>query len=231
MSAEQVLELGIGNVFLATGARWRKDGIGRSTRFPIQGLASNKVFTPDDVMSGVQLPKAPLVIYDDEQGYMGGVIADQLSSAGHEVTLITPGSVVSAWTSYTLEQERIQSSLMEQGVGILANQTLTSVLEASVTTSCVFTGKTTDIACAGLVLVTERTPQSALHQSVTALRESGNTEAQSIRIEVIGDALVPGLIADAVYSGHQAAQEFEADPAEIEKALFQRELPSLSNER
>ncbi len=231
LSAEQVVELGIQNVFLATGAVWRRDGVGRSSRKPLPGVESAKVFTMEDIVSGVQMPSGPIVIYDDEQGYLGGVLADHLSSAGHEVIIVTPGSVVSAWTAYTLEQERIQTLLLKQGVKIIANHSISSVSDDNVTVSCVFTGKKMEIPCAGLLLVTERTRRTELYQSLIALKESGNKEAQPFNFELIGDALAPGLIADAVYSGHLAAQNFEEDPAEIERALFQRELPSLSIER
>ena len=46
-------------------------------------------------------------------------------------------------------------------------------------------------------------------------------------VEVIGDALAPGLIADAVFSGHLAARNFLRNPEDIEKELFMREIPSL----
>ncbi|MCP4391867.1 MAG: hypothetical protein GY802_26470, partial [Gammaproteobacteria bacterium] len=48
-------------------------------------------------------------------------------------------------------------------------------------------------------------------------------------LEVIGDGLAPGLIADAVYSGHLAARNFEADPQEIAAAIYRREMPSLQD--
>ena len=32
LTAENVLELGVKNVFLATGSKWRSDGVGRSNR-------------------------------------------------------------------------------------------------------------------------------------------------------------------------------------------------------
>ena len=47
-------------------------------------------------------------------------------------------------------------------------------------------------------------------------------------VTLIGDALAPGLIADAVFSGHQGAQEFEADPERVQQGLFKREMPSLN---
>ena len=47
------------------------------------------VFTPDDIMDG-RLPEGPVVVYDADGYYMGGVIAEQLRAAGLEVTLVTP---------------------------------------------------------------------------------------------------------------------------------------------
>jgi dimethylamine/trimethylamine dehydrogenase len=38
---------------------------------------------------------------------------------------------------------------------------------------------------------------------------------------------MPGLIADATFSGHLAARSYEADETEIETGKFMREMPSL----
>ena len=40
-------------------------------------------------------------------------------------------------------------------------------------------------------------------------------------------AEAPGLIADAIFSGHLAAENFESSEQEIEKAIFMREMPQL----
>ena len=40
-------------------------------------------------------------------------------------------------------------------------------------------------------------------------------------------AETPGLIADAIFSGHLAAEKFESSEQEIEKAIFMREMPLL----
>jgi dimethylamine/trimethylamine dehydrogenase len=45
-------------------------------------------------------------------------------------------------------------------------------------------------------------------------------------VQAIGDCWVPGILAAAIYSGHQAAREFDGDPAQAEAQLFRRELPS-----
>ncbi|MGB1257964.1 MAG: FAD-dependent oxidoreductase, partial [Thiolinea sp.] len=130
VTTDMVQELAIDNIFLATGSHWRTDGVGRSNRYPLTGLNASHnitVLTPDQVMAGQSIPTGPIVIYDDDQAYIAGVIADQLSNAGHEVTFVTPASVVSPWTDHTLEQERIQSTLLQQNVQIITGKTLSAV--------------------------------------------------------------------------------------------------------
>ncbi|WP_282606892.1 FAD-dependent oxidoreductase [Pelagibius sp. Alg239-R121] len=231
LSAAHIRELEIENVFLATGARWRVDGVGRSSRKAIAGLGSMQVFTPHDIMTGAALPEGPLVVYDDDQCYLGGVVADHLSAAGYDTSIVTPAAVVSPWTSYTLEQERVQRTLLQQGVKIHANRTLSHARENSIEANCVFTGEAIELPCAGLILVTERLPQMKLYRHLMKLQESGDLGGMPLRLEVIGDALAPGLIADAVYSGHLAARSFEADPDKVDSALYRREMPSLSDQR
>ena len=186
------------------------------------------MFTPDEIMDGVLLPAGPVVIYDDDQGYLAGVIADHLCDLGHAITFVTPASQVSPWTVNTLEQERVQRSLMMQGVDIRANQTLRYAGRNSVETRCVYSGRTAEIRCSALILVTERLPNLALYAQLEALVSNDETASPRFDLHLLGDALAPGLIADAVYSGHLAARNFENDPDEIQAALYRREMPSLA---
>jgi len=73
-------------------------------------------------------------------------------------------------------------------------------------------------------MVTERISNSALYDNLMQSNLEGKTQ---YNIQAIGDAEAPGLIADAVYLGHLAAQNFEADEADIQKGMFMREMPSL----
>src|SRR5512138_22312 len=87
MTAEEILETGAQHIIVATGATWRRDGMGRTLRKPIPGYNLQNICTPYDLMnmeSGSLLPKlqkhssAPqnVVIYDDDHFYMGGVLAE-----------------------------------------------------------------------------------------------------------------------------------------------------------
>ena len=110
VTQELIDELDVNNIFLATGCHWRNDGIGRSNRYGITGLSSVNALTPTDILNQQDSLGESIVIYDDDQGYLAGVIADHLNSAGHNITFVTPASVVSPWTEHTLEQERIQTN-------------------------------------------------------------------------------------------------------------------------
>jgi dimethylamine/trimethylamine dehydrogenase len=219
LSASEVIELGIANVFIATGAEWRRDGKGRSALRGVPVSPSMPVFTPDDIMAGTLPDQAPLLIYDDDQAYIGGVLAEHLAAAGHEVIFVTPASMVSPFTQLTLEQRRVQASLLRLGVRIVTGQALREVGDAACEFACVYTGQPLQIACAATLLVTERRRMTALYEAL---------QGQDLTtLELIGDAASPGLIADAVYSGHLAARNFEKDPAEVDGQLYAREILSL----
>jgi len=224
LTAELIGGLGINNIFLATGSSWRKDGIGRSRRSPIQGLESIQVYSPEEVVQNLQDIKGPLVVYDDEQGYLAGVLADHLSSEKIEIIFVTPASVVSPWTDSTLEQKRVQASLINAGVKIICNQSINKIENETAFLECVFSGSITKLHCESIVMVTERISDTALYDSLIQNNLEGKTH---YNIKIIGDAEAPGLIADAVYLGHLAAQNFEASDADIQRGMFMREMPSL----
>ncbi|MCP5001542.1 MAG: FAD-dependent oxidoreductase [Hyphomicrobiales bacterium] len=224
MSAADVTELGISNVFVATGASWRRDGVGRTSRLPFKSESPETIMTPDDIMNGLLPNAGPLVIYDDDQAYLAGVLAEHLVARSRDITFVTPASVVSPFTEYTLEQARIQRSLIEKGVKIITGHKLVAVTNSSCEIRCIYTEQPRHLACATLLPVTERIRQSDLFEEL-----QGNARSGIETLELIGDAAMPGLIADAVYSGHMAARNFEVDPEDVAKQLFRREIVSLKN--
>jgi dimethylamine/trimethylamine dehydrogenase len=73
-------------------------------------------------------------------------------------------------------------------------------------------------------LITERTRETALYDALKPL-ELKTLELKTL--ELIGDAAQPGLIVDAVFSGHRAARNFERPKNEAEKDWFRREIIDL----
>ena len=225
LDAAQIIELGIPNVFVATGASWRRDGVGRSNRRPLDIATGTMVMTPDDIMAGQIPSEGPVLIYDDDQIYLAGVVAARLAEQGGQVTFVTPASVVSPWTEYTLEQARVQRDLIERGVTIFTNQKLTQVGDGTATLTCVFSDRQQIIPCETVVLATERKRHSELFAELKKLQETKNANLQTLQL--IGDAAMPALIADAVYAGHMAARDFEEDPVKVAQHIFKREITSL----
>ncbi len=222
LSASEVVELGIPNVFVSTGAKWRRDGRGKSAFHGVSIGLGSRVFTPDDIMTGVVPEDGPVVVYDDDQAYLGGVLADHLAQAGREVFFVTPASLVSPFTELTLEQTKVQRSLLEKGVHLNLSQTLANVAPGQVTLQCVYTGRENSIECSSVVLVTQRMRETTLYDELC-----GTNAGLLNTLELIGDAANPGLIADAVYSGHMAARNFERNADDIDREFFRRELVSF----
>jgi dimethylamine/trimethylamine dehydrogenase len=224
VTAEHVLEFGAKRVVLATGARWRCDGVGRTHPLPVLHVErTGQVLTPDDVMDGKR-PAGPALVFDDDHYYMGGVIAEKLRREGLEVILVTPAERVSAWTVNTLEQYAIQRHLLELGVRVMTSTHLAAYNGAEATLECAYTGRRERLAAAAIVTVTSRTPHDELAAALAANPEALGA-AGIVSVVSIGDCFAPSTIAAAVYAGHRYAREF--DQPETDAVAFKRELPQI----
>ncbi|MEZ5775219.1 MAG: FAD-dependent oxidoreductase [Hyphomicrobiaceae bacterium] len=207
MTAADVLATDIANVVIATGARWRRDGFGRNNHKAIPVTGQPRILTPDDVMAGVAI-EGPVVVFDDDDFYMGGVVAETLVARGvADVRLVTANSAVSAWTANTLEQSAIQRRLLELGVSIHVTRNIAAIREGEVELACVFTDRRERLAAASVVLVTARLPDVALYDELAALQESGEHRVR--KLVRIGDCIIPGTIASAVFDGRRFAEELD----------------------
>jgi dimethylamine/trimethylamine dehydrogenase len=224
LSADDVFELGFSDVAIATGSTWRRDGVARFHTLPIKIDAGMVVYTPDDVMDG-DLPAGNVVIYDDDHYYMGSVLAELLIAKGCRVSFVTPSTKVAEWSVNTLEQGQIQRRLLELGVEIITSHALTDVALGSATTACTYTGRSSEISCNGVLLVTSRLPTDELF--IDLMRQKAKwTDSGIESVKVIGDAQAPAAIAWATYAGHRYAEEF--DMPDIGDALpFKREVAGI----
>jgi dimethylamine/trimethylamine dehydrogenase len=211
MSASDVRAFGADYVLIATGAHWRRDGIGRWHAGPIAALDAAAVYTPDDVFAG-RLPDGDVLVFDDDHYYLGPTIAIKLASAGARVRYVTTEGRAGAWSQYTQEQERTQRALIELGVDIEVNVALAAFEGSIATLSCIFTGRTHIVPASAVVLVTSREADEALYRALVGDGEGALPAEVMARpgpdaVARIGDCLQPALIATAVYSGHRAARE------------------------
>lgn len=211
LDAASILEFGAKHVALATGAHWRGDGVGRENGAAIEGFVDNvAVLTPDDVMDG-RLPQAgPVVIFDDDHYYMGGVLAERCVEAGLKVTLVTPAAIPSAWTVNTLEALPIACRLARLGVVVTAHTNIRSFTAGRAVLLDGLTGCAREIEAGAVITVTGRLPRDEVYAGLAD------------RVRRIGDCYGPGTIQAAVYSGHKFARELDTTPS----VFVPRELPT-----
>ncbi|MDW9396545.1 NAD(P)-binding protein [Sinorhizobium meliloti] len=224
LSAADILQYGVPHVAIATGASWRTDGVGRSHRVPLDFLSAGTLISPDAILSeGAEAVPSdgPVVVFDDDCFYMGSVLADLLARRGCTVTFVTPESQVSPWSRNTLEQARIQKRLIDLGVEIVTAMALAGRTKDQLELSCVYSGRIRPVDCATLVPVTARLPDETLWLELKA-REAEWADAGIKTITRLGDCLAPGLIAAAVYSGHQYARTYQ-EQVDKDRVPFMRE--------
>ena len=221
LSAAEVRDMGFNRVVIATGARWRKDGYGRTNHYPIPGAGQAHVFSPDDIMGGAR-PEGPIVVFDDDAYYMGSILAEMLRAAGREVTIVAPASEIAAWTHNTMELRYIAERLEGVGVGMLTHHNLLSIGAAEVTLGHMHTGRETRLAAAAVVMCVMREPVDSLWRELTA-EPDDLLEAGIRSVDRIGDCLAPGAIVQATYAGHKYARELDEAPAG--DVPFRRERP------
>lgn len=211
MTADTVLELGLPRVCLATGARWRADGVGRSRIRPVPTAERARVMTPDDILDGMMPEAGPVLIWDDDHYYMGSAIAEKLAAAGHAVSLATTAANVAHWTHMTMEQFFIQKRLMEAGVRLVVQRGIASISLGSARLECLHTGQGEDVPADTVILVTARLPVDGLYRDLKA-RSSDWAAAGIESVRAIGDADAPAMIAHAVHAGRRYAEELDGMP-------------------
>jgi dimethylamine/trimethylamine dehydrogenase len=221
LTASDILEFGFEHVAIATGSKWRRDGVARFHVRPIEVSTDIPVYSPDDLMAG-KVPAGKVLVYDDDHYYMGGVLSELLVQNGASVTLVTPSAYVSDWTNNTLEQTAIHRRLAESGIEIVLNRAVTAVVNGCVETKCVYAGTVIRYEVDAIVMVTSQQSDDALWNDLNE-KETQWPDHGIQSIKLIGDANAPAPIAWATYAGHQYARNL--DSKDIGDALpFRREV-------
>lgn len=217
LTAQQVLEFGADEVVLATGASWRRDGVGSSQLYPIAGFAEHAL-TPDDVYAGRSL-SGTVVIYDDDHYYHGNVLAAHLAKQGLQVHLVCPLPSIAEWMGFTLEQPRVIEQLLQLGVHMHPNTKAVAWGAEGLQVQRADTGCDQGVIKAdSLLSVTARIPDNQL---CLALQDE---EVQNLHC--VGDAEAPNIIQAAVLAGHTVARNI-LQPNHPWQTIYRRERPML----
>ena len=146
------------------------------------------------------------------------MLAELLAQNDCKVTLVTPAPTVSFWTQFTLEQDRIYARLLSLGVTLLPRHLIASLGPGAVTVKHAITSAESTLPADAVVLVTDRIPNDALYRELLSSLAEGKLDS----LRLIGDAEAPNIIAQAVFSGHLAAREFD-EIINPDETPFQRE--------
>lgn len=207
MDADDLLAMEHPRLVIATGSRWTRF-LYSSLEIPVGRLDKPSVYTPDDLAAGL-LPDGPVLVYDFDNYYMGGLVAEYLADRGLKVSYATPAGHASAWTFMTNEQPFVHRALHERNIDISTQTLLKGFDGQAARVENIFTGAPSVMDVRSVVIVGHRQPCDEVYQALMA-RQDEFADAGIKSVERIGDALAPGAIVHAVYSGHQYAQQLDS---------------------
>ena len=204
MGVDEISSLGARHIAVATGAHWTTH-LYSPLEIPSEPLLGPQVFTPDDVFAG-RVAGDRILVFDYDNYYLGGVIAEHLGRQGAQVVYATPAGHASAWTFMTNELPYVYKALGEQGVEILTTTNLDHFDGRQARLSNLFNQQAFERPIDAVVVVGLRQPNLELYQSLQAAEVDTHNAWVNTSIALVGDALAPGAIAHAVHSGHGFAR-------------------------
>ena len=218
LGVDDILGLGHQQVAIATGAAWTKS-LYTSQEIPTGELNRPDVYTPDDLAEGL-VPEGPVLVYDFDNYYLGGVVAESLAQQGLQVSYATPAGHASAWTIMTNELPYVHQALDKQGVEVHTQALLTDFDGGRARLTNIFTARASLLAVKSVVIVGLRLPNDGLYQQLMSRRDE--FAAAGIKsVQRIGDAIAAGALVHAVYSGHNYARQLDRPEGE----LYMRDIP------
>lgn len=230
MTADEVLEYGAEKIVVATGSHWATNGESSVTHDPVEGIDASKPYicTPEQVFAGKEVGQKVLIL--DADGYYTGVsMAEMMADAGKDVTIVTSLGSVGPYTEFTLEAPNLHRMMYEKGIKHKTLHWAEKIEEGKATMFYLYRdgykrdpgptlGKMprtvgTDVVemeYDTLIVVTARIPDDKLFRELKE-RQSEWEENDITGVYAAGDCYAPGILADAIFSGHRIAREFESE--------------------
>ena len=223
LSPDDVLELEFDHVVTATGSTWQPSIMDEKSA-PVLIDKTDTIITPEDVLNGCEL-KSPVIIFDFDYYYMGGLMAEYIKDLGHEVTIITPFDKVSPWSFNSNEIDEIQLRLLEKDIRVFTQNRIITVEDSSVKTIHKVSHEETDIDRGSLVLVGYRKQNDSLYSDLNS-RKADLSSSGIKSLQNIGDSNAPGAVVHAVYAGHLYANTFDQEDTDTSDD-FKLEYPVI----
>ena len=191
-------------VIIATGSSGQKHGwtMLRPEKWngaPIPGAELPHVFSYTEILETDPPLGTRAVLFDTMGGRQGAVTAEYLARRGAEVTFVTQLGQPSPDLGASRDWGKVHGMLRKLGVRFMADHELTKITETSVTARDLYTGETERLRDIDTVaMVVGSTANDALYHQ---LAETGGAERH-----LIGDAMAPRRVNDAIKEGELAAR-------------------------
>ncbi|MDG2460982.1 MAG: FAD-dependent oxidoreductase [Luminiphilus sp.] len=205
LDAETALGFGADHIAIATGSRWTRR-LYSALEIPTEPMNTPQVFTPDDVFAS-RVTGDRLLVFDFDNYYLGGVIAEHLATQGRTVTYASPAGHASAWTFMTNELPFVYQALARHNVVIHTSTNLMTFDGHRAMLQNLFNATPMELDVDGIVIVGHREPHDDIYE--TLIQTTKTDDATSVHL--VGDALAPGAIVHAVHSGHGFARSLAED--------------------
>ena len=233
MTADDVKEYGAEIVIVATGSHWAGNGINGPTHNIIKGADHTlpHCLTPEQIMlEDKPLPGEHVLIYDTDSYFMGPALAEKLAIEGKQVTIVTPFSAIGAYTYNTEEGAEVAHQLEDLGVSMVLGQLVSEIGDGVVRGERFDrTGYPIEWETDAVVLVTQRNSNIELFKQLKAMEKELNEEEVEAVFR-IGSCVVPGLIADSIFSGHRLAREIDtSDPSSAKPYIREHRILGMSD--
>jgi dimethylamine/trimethylamine dehydrogenase len=228
MSVDDALAYGADRIVVATGARWRGDGVGPGMG-AIPGADSSlpHCLTPEQIMAGKPVPGRRVLVLDAEGHFVGISLAEMLADQGKDVSYVCDASEVAEYGVFTLEAPNNKRMMFEKKIKAYRNHWLTKIARDKVTLTYLYkfgpdllepsggavprrdNGGDFELGIDAVVLVTSRSSEDALYQGLKA-RKSKWSANEVQAVFRIGDCKAPMQVGQAMWEGHRLAREFDS---------------------
>ena len=226
LSTEAILEYGAEYVIMATGSSWDTSGLEWPSHDLIPGADASapNIATPEQVVVEGKHVGDRVVVYDADGYYVAASMAELHARQGKQVTYITPYDGFAPYLRFTLEEHRQYRLLDGLGVEIIPAHVVVGATPENVSIGHAWSGKQRTLGADTLVLVTHKTSECSIYNELKQMPDA--LERAGIKgLFLVGDADTPGIIAQAIFSGHRLAREFDTpNPAEHEPYIRERRL-------
>jgi len=180
-------------------------GVGRARGLhfepEIPGLASDQVFSVDEVLAGAELPGPDVVVIDGNGHWEAAGTAEYLADAGHHVRVVTARGFVGTDLEGT-NLEMFGHRAAQKGIETMPGMQVVAIEPGTVRLRNPLTRAEASVKADAVVPVFTRRSRDDLFLE---LLDRLDDLERPLRLERVGDAVAPGLVQAALAQAHQLA--------------------------